>query len=344
MPRPTTLACERRRSRRVALLATAVAPFAVAYLANGRRLADSPAPALACTGAPTTFAFPAGSDEPLNVRPRMVSTGGVLETDPRGARYQLRTGIMPVGATARSMSSSVELLPASNLLPSTDYEILWSLPFGSAPGDSVHLASFRTGSRIDTTPPAIRAVGAPAFHPTRGEALTDCHPWQWVALPVTVADDSDVIVAAWIGDTSGRVDASRPPDVYDRPSAGGVLLVLPYESRPDADPEKVDPGERYRFKRRTLSIMAIDAAGNLSDVVAVPSGKRSPAPSWPPAGAVATATSSSAAAEAPTPSASVSTPPPATVSAPAPPSPASAAPPPAERPPAGCACALGPGI
>src|ERR1700683_3906061 len=111
-----------RLPRRAALLSAAIAPFAVAFLGSAPRPADSPAPALACTGMPTVLAFPAGTDVPVNATLRMLSSGETLEVRPSDGLYELRGGGTPVAVDARTMDGSVELLPKARLTAGTAVE------------------------------------------------------------------------------------------------------------------------------------------------------------------------------------------------------------------------------
>jgi hypothetical protein len=337
----------RRTSRRVSLFVVAVAPFVVAFLANARHPSDSPAPALACTGAPNVFVFPSGKDVPVNAQLRMLGTGSALEVDPTGAVYELRTGGNAVAAAARQMTESVEILPASTLAPRTTYELVWSLR-GSGDPTLFPLETFETGSRVDSTPPVLRSVGAPAYHPLRGEAVTDCHPWQWMVVPISVTDDSRVVVAAWFGDDHGHVDTTRPPDIYGNPDGGTAWIVLPSG---DTDDKAPDFG-RYRFRKRAFALMAIDEAGNRSEIVAMPGGRRSPAAPWPPAAATQLASPASGRSDSGGPrqvdagsagaTGATTT---ADASGSTEPGVSSATPQvPTERQPAGCGCALAPGL
>jgi hypothetical protein len=329
-----------RLPRRAALLAAAIAPFAVAFLGNARRPADSPAPALACTGMPTVLAFPAGTDVPVNATLRMLSSGETLEVRPSDGIYELRSGGTPVAVDARTMDGSVELLPKARLKASTAFEVWWTLRGNPAGEARWKLTSFQTGTRVDTTAPVLRSVGAPAFHPTRAESTSDCDPWQWMVVPIAVTDDSDVVIAAWFAGAGGRLDTTRPPDVYGQPRSGSVELVLTGAASNDKAP---DYG-RYTIARGPFALMALDAAGNRSDVVTVPGARRSPAVVWPPGSAVmGTVATTAPPGSAPVADAAPAVPP-ATAALPtASAAAASAIQPPAERPPAGCGCGLTPG-
>jgi len=226
-------------------LALGVVPF----LVNARHPASSPAPAEACTGSPTVFAFPSGTGLPLNTRVQLLYTGQALGLSPGGGVFKLRTHGTMVNTTRNDISTTqTELVPTVNLTAATDYEVTFALPMN--PATETVATRFSTGATLDTTPPVIRA-GVAVVH---RDARTSCDPVQWVAVPVTVTDASPCIVAAWIADGQGTLDTTKPPRFGS--IALGVVALVP------SDPSSV--------AGRSMSVMAIDAAGNRSAIVPVP--------------------------------------------------------------------------
>lgn len=154
------------------------------------------------------------------------------------------------GHLERVGAARVDFVPASPLLPNTEYEAIWQLQ----PSYPIVVSRFTTDSSRDDQPPALVRVGPPQPRSV-GSPPPPCSLLAWTEIPVVVTDASPVVIAVWTG--SSAIDLSTPPTEYAWPEAGKIRV------RP-----------RARGDSAQYAVMAIDAAGNRSDVVFTPGGKR----------------------------------------------------------------------
>ena len=146
-------------------------------------------------------------------------------------------------------------------------------------GGGEHAFTVRQG--IDRSPPKLLRVGRP--HEVRYSAVGTCQASVSANLRIVASDDSPLIFAVW-GIRQGEPDLTRNPVLYTTLDDGELPLWHALDT--------LDPGPGAG----SWAVMAIDAAGNVSDVVSTPSGRRVP-------GIVFAATPASLRPEAPAPDA-----------------------------------------
>ncbi|RYZ63889.1 MAG: hypothetical protein EOP08_10050, partial [Proteobacteria bacterium] len=126
-------------------------------------------------------------------------------------------------------------------------------------GRAEHTFTVRQG--VDRSAPKLLRVG-PA-HAVRYAGAGTCQPQDSVNLRIVAADDSPLLFAVW-GIRQGEPDLTRDPVLYTTLHEGELALWYALHT--------LDPGPGAG----SWAVMAIDAAGNVSDVVSTPSGRRVP--------------------------------------------------------------------
>jgi hypothetical protein len=266
-----------------------------------------------------------GRDHALSTVPaeaQITSSGAILDR---------RVGTEPY--------QSLELVPPQ-LAPNAAYTVEGNLYALKPPPPSQTFGVFRTGTRDDDTPPRLAVVSG-VDYPKPSGPMSSCASLPDVVVRVQVTDESPAFIAvfAWIG-----AMPAEPPLVDSVPIGPGGRIAFDVPSSPGVDVANAAARERD-LRSKTLALMAVDVAGNRSEVVVLPSQKKLPAfkhaifGGAPPGPSVAP---SSAPAPPPVTSAPASSSP----APPLPPSSASAAPsaspspPPVERKSSGCGCDL----
>lgn len=149
-----------------------------------------------------------------------------------------------VRGVRRVTQSCTEMVPVDGLRPGS-YVLGDADPQG--PALTIEGAS-------DLSPPKLVSVARPRVTTSPGGM---CTSWRSTFFKVRVEDDSPVVIVVWGGETSAP-DPSLEPVWVARIAEGGVAVG-----------ESVDPGHPAPRNRR-WALMAIDVAGNSSDVVFVP--------------------------------------------------------------------------
>lgn len=296
-------------------------PAAVLVVARGSGLTSV---ASACTGMPrvTPMIPPAGATAvPRNARVVFLARTHALDTVPVEARL-VGNSVALDARTSTAPYQTLELAPPL-LAADTTYTVEGTLVTGESGRTLDKLAELRTGAQEDHDAPKLTVLSGLTY-PGAPKKPLPCNTAPDVVVHVRVDDASPsfVVAFAWKGpmpSSPALVDARSPE--HD----GRVELRL---------------GAPEDLRARTLALMAVDAAGNRSEVVVLPGGKRLPAFThaiFGGAPAVAPAPPPSASAPAsPAPDAGAAP----SASSPPPPSPSSASPGPPPVPPqsSGCGC------
>jgi hypothetical protein len=128
------------------------------------------------------------------------------------------------------------------------------------PRRSRPIATFAAGADDDTTPPVIVRAGAPAYRYAPPHAT--CGARRWVEIAIGARHDSPLVVSVWA--LRGPIDFARVPDEYAH-VVGGHIEV------------QGQGAAGAKFAAR-YALAAVDVAGNLSEGLVVPGGRRLPQP------------------------------------------------------------------
>jgi hypothetical protein len=221
--------------------------------------------ACSCVGPQSALLTPDRVDDaPLNTRVRVE-----LASSKGGGRLVLRAvgSSADIPTAARTMTPGgwleiVELVPQKPLAPDTRH--LVALVDRAQHPTTTVIGTFKTGTSTDTSAPRIDAFGTATAHRNAGlVGGGSCSvPGPWVTIDTIRADDpgrrdAQIVFGVWLGDASGRVDATKPPTTILRSYDGGLNIGQMSLCDPRSFPL---PSSRFAW----LGIAALDEAGNAS--------------------------------------------------------------------------------
>lgn len=205
----------------------------------------------ACVIVTPQVATPTLQDAPLNTHVWLSSlpiplfsgaTFALVRSDARG---------QPIELDMRSWeepSQVWQLVPAAPLAPRTRYEV-WGLPRSRK--EPVLVATFRTGSAVDTAAPKAPRIR----HVVRSPSAMGCPPFLAVEGEAGADESGPVLHALWFARKDERIDYDAPPVMlfyWNKPTATNP--------RPSADIYGIEAVS----KPGKIGLRTVDLAGQLS--------------------------------------------------------------------------------